>query len=363
MKKQLIQISKKLGLLLLSIAIFFCSSGFKILDRDGKKNDFLWGLGDLLDDIGIDIVQDWESKVRLEGNPTLAPIANYNVSILEKETDWTKAFSNFYANALVAIENDKVTINEADFLEQWKQIPIEKRIFISFTKADLIHAEAIKVVLQEQGYQVFLYTESHRGPFTDPNVISYCMKTSGEVLVLDTHNSRTKEGVIAEALSFAKYTYRPEKDILAENEILQKQIKKEINKIKFSEKSDEEIMDRLQKYFKEQEGLSYTREEINKMMKDVFKTESNYYMNINEAAINSVKQDYSDYMLNSAGSSSYGYNKKLSESLSFLQNNPIISILESSFFRKAIGVASYFAICPYYKIPLRLCPICSKGLR
>lgn len=372
--KRIIPLLCKIGLSILLFVSFISLSGFKILDPEAD-NKFFKRLSLYLDDIGIDIIQSWESNVKLEGRPTLAPIANYNVSVLERETDWTQAFASSYANAIVALQTEQ-PVEAAKFVEQWEATSVDKRVFISFTKDDIAHAENIKKVLEDVGYKVFIYAETGRAPFTSPEMIAHCMKSAGEVLILDTENSRGKVGVLAEALTFAKYTYRSEKDILAENELLKTQLKAEMEKVyspleisaKKQLKSEIEIqlVENLVSYYKEERKTVITKvkakEIINKRKANIRVISDNVLAEYDRYL--AKNKEYLAGLFDNIDSSPFGYNKKLNAGLSSIQKSTLSSVMAG--FRYASDQASlpfgsirYLGICPWYKIPIVLCPICT----
>lgn len=349
MKINISKTFQRITLLFTTICLMFSSWGFRILDPE-SDNPFFSIFEYELDQAGFDIVQNWESNVLLEGRPTLAPLANYKVSFANKENEWIKAFSTFYANALIAIPAQQ-SIPGGKFMGEWEATPIENRVFISFTRDDLVKAEKIKKVLEAKGYQVFLYTESNREPFTDPKMVVYCMKTAGELLVLDTENSRYKDGVIAEAIAFAKYTYRPESEIIAENKNLEQQAKSLIDQMQVSEEFKKEITDNITHLFEENSSKTYTTEELTQELKDDYNLSLEDILkdvNINK------KADYSSYVVNQGNLSAYAHNQKLHKEIDVLKNDQLL---------RSINFIKFFNFCPYYKVPIPICPICSKGYK
>lgn len=338
--------------------VMFFLFGFKILDND-KSVPFFQKISEILDIYGIDIIQDWNSNVISLGRPVLAPIANYNVSVLEKESEWTSSFTNFYSNAIVALETEQ-PIDATTFIDNWKLFPAEKRIFISFTKDDLEHAENVKITLESNGYKVFLYTENNRLPFTSPEMIVYCMKTAGEVLVLDTEKSRFKEGVIAEALNFAKYTFKKEEVLVAENEQIKRQITNYLDNLKINFNPKDEIISNTKKYYKNKEGKTIMTQKVLMDFKKIYGIEIGKY-DYNK----SFKEGKTKYLSNlfvNNDLTPYSYNKKLLEEFSTLQKTSANDFFKIDY-KSPFNFLSYFAFCPVYKIPIMLCPICSRRLR
>lgn len=347
MKLYVVKFGKRFVVILLAAFFSIATFGFKILDP-GSYNVFLRMIAASLDSNGIDVVQDWNSNVILEGRPTLAPIANYNASVLDKQDKWMQAYISLYANAIVALDT-KESVTASTFITKWNSAPTEKRIFISFTKDDLSHAERIKTVLSTFGYKVFLYTESHRAPFTSIDMIVYCMKTAGEVLVLDTENARNKAGIFAETVAFAKYSYKPTHQLIAENRLLKEQIQEAVKKTSFSLPNSEEVIGNAMKYFNLPKKSTLAK------MKNEYKIDTKIYFSTD--FIENGKQKYLDYLLNSDQLTPYAYNKKLTENLNFLNENPVINIL-------TVGtrLLTFFGFCPYYRIPIVLCSKCSNAL-
>lgn len=347
---------KKLMLVVIILCPVFLS-GYKILDRS-KYHYLLRLIAEELDTHQIDVIQDWASDVVLEGRPTLAPIADYKVTVLSKESEWEQAFRAKLANAVVAIEGDQPLL-AASFIKEWDKTPVEHRVFISFAREDLATAEIIKSVLKKNGFKAFIYLESDGTKFESPEMIAYCMKTAGDVLVLDTENSRTKSGVITEALAYARYSYKTEMNIQAENEQLLQKLKDRITEISFpgaENYTTDNIKDGLRKYYQDM-GQDISDKEINDLLKE---NNQENFTGINTADY--IRRTYINSMENK-NLTLYARNRMLNENYKMLFNTASLDLFnKTSATGGLIGFYKYFGFCPYYRIPIVLCPICSGGL-
>lgn len=302
--------------------LVFCSS-FKILDPN-SFHPLLSKISLKLDAINIDVIQDWQSSESSEGKPVLAPIANYPYTVIEKEDAWVRDFKEGYANGLIAIKTD-VEIEEKYLLKNWNSTNIEKRIFISFNRIDAQLASNIKSILISEGYQVFIYFEENKNPICDPKTIAYFMKSAGEVLILDTKNSRTKPGVMAEALSFATYTYKSDYDLESENAKLLSDI--------------EEKRQMIDNYFNAPEQFMNSIKDFNLKDSIVFDSDDDlqHHYNFNVKKTFDMARELLEVTnLDKEGLSNFTYNQKL----------------------KDLNIRLNLDICRKYKIPEKVCPVC-----
>ena len=212
---------KKVTLALVLIASLFDCLGKDILDPNSKyKNLFLAQLSPVLNKYKIDVMQDWSSNVTTNGNPVLAPLAKYigmlDSTLINKNTGderWASEFYDSHNGILIGVKG-KTPVETALFREAWDITPSEQRVFISFAKEDALLAKNIRTELQAKGYQVFIYYDGEDKIIRSAEDIAYYMQTADNCLVIDTHNARSKYGVLAEALAHSKYIYKRKVDIV-----------------------------------------------------------------------------------------------------------------------------------------------------
>jgi hypothetical protein len=194
--------------LLLAVALLVSTFAYlgksEILDP-GARHPLLRLIADDLDRNGIDVVQNWRSKVPEHARPVVAPLANYPISLTRKEQRWIRDFNKGVMGAIAAIKTREITGPDS-FAAKWKSTPKSQRVFISFAREDVAHAQRVKAALDAKGYVAFIYINQ---PGTDPSqppiVVGEYLRTAGTHLVIDTDVARRKPGVLAEALAFARY--------------------------------------------------------------------------------------------------------------------------------------------------------------
>jgi len=177
-----------------------------VLDKNAK-NPFLRLLAPGLEKIGIDVMLDWRSKVETGLKPILAPLANYPVKFNPAKERWMDELNRGIIGGLTVIKSGKA-IAEDDFLNKWNSIDKKKRVFISFAKEDVEIAKKIKAILEKKKCAVFIYLQKASGtPLQSTFRVGELIGSAGIHLVLDTETARKKSGVMAEALSYARYIH------------------------------------------------------------------------------------------------------------------------------------------------------------
>ncbi len=328
--------------------IFFISSGFIRLDK-GKSHPLLEKLEHFLDLHAIDIIVDWESDVALRGNPVLAPIANYKISVLEKKSEWIDEFTNSYKNALIALETD-LKKGEFDFLKEWNASPPEKKVFVSFTKEDVKHAEVIKSALEKEGYKVFIYKESNRATFTNPTFIAQCMREAENVFIIDTDNSRNKPGVMAEALAYAKYRPISTENVISKNYDISEEFNNEMsNKLEKFDYNESKFIQESIEFYKEKYDKIYTPEEA----REALYRDYNLILGENSFIKYNIKKEH--YVRDTKNVNQASLRTKLEQNLESFKN---IKLGGNNKFKNFLSIIDNLSICPYYKIPKSICPRC-----
>jgi glutaredoxin len=160
-------------------------------------------IADDLNTHGIDVIQNWNSRVSGRTRIIIAPLSDYLTS-LPLRGRWESELESGEMGALVAQPGDNPKSDT--FYANWSKLPRGQRIFISFAREDAAFAEIVRKVLKDRGYGVFIYIED---PKEKPTIslasVREYLQTAGMHLVLDTATARQKPGVLAEALWHAKY--------------------------------------------------------------------------------------------------------------------------------------------------------------
>lgn len=247
---------KKLNLLLL-LCFSFLLVYPELLDPKAKNQyELLKKIADKLHSLGIDVIQDWNSEIETKGRPVVAPLNNYYTKTIMKsdyqKSKWEENFQDDVLRYSLGIRSDENIVDAKSIKTEWDKIDVSNRVFISYASEDENEAEKIKTALEAEGFQVFTYLGNN--VFTSQNIAKF-MCTAGHCLVLDTKNSRTKGGVIEEALAYQSY-----KQALYNKNLKTK--KKVYNRIKSEIPSYKELCNNA-KYYLENNGT------INPSEKDI----------------------------------------------------------------------------------------------
>jgi hypothetical protein len=153
---------------------------------------------------GIDVVQDWNSRLPAYTRPVVAPLGDYPISIPQNESRWIREFNASAIGALAAFKPIG-KLKHDTFDKQWRDTPKHRRVFISFAREDLAVALSVKEALIAQGYIVFTYlTREVAVPSWPLSAVADYLRTADTHLVIDTETSRRKQGVLAEAIALGR---------------------------------------------------------------------------------------------------------------------------------------------------------------
>lgn len=207
MRKPLL-LSLRLLLAISVMAPLFPAGKAEILDPQAN-HPLLRRIAADLDRQGIDVVQNWRSRVPVSTRPVVAPLANYQTSLVQREAGWIRDFRRGATGAVAAVRSTR-RLDAAAFRETWGRTPKSQRVFISFAREDLAYARGVKASLEANGYVAFIYINSQGGrPTQPPALVGEYLRTAGTHLVIDTEIARRKPGVLAEALALAASHRRP----------------------------------------------------------------------------------------------------------------------------------------------------------
>jgi hypothetical protein len=159
-----------------------------------------------LDSQGIDVVGGDTANVRLGNRPRVAKLVGMPTSKVRTEWNsapWMKDFLSGATGFVGAIRTDgegRTAKSTENFLAEWRAAIPEKRVFLSFTSADVEFAHATASALRARGYVTFVFLgPGDLGPKYDPEFVGKMFADAHHWLVLDTPNARRSRGVWLEA--------------------------------------------------------------------------------------------------------------------------------------------------------------------
>lgn len=233
--KSVIKFIKNCFIKIILISILFFSVSYRILDPKAKNpNALLKKIAPQLDKLNINVVQDWNSKIKTDNrNAIIAPLANWPGQKKEEfTTGWVKDLKNGLHAGYAALRYKK-KLSPKEMPAVWNRINKNQRVFISFTRADIKVAEELRKVLESEGYKVFTYINA--GEINQSyEEVGRIMSTAGKHFVIDSYNSRISQGVIAEALTHTTYVLKyPKVEITVLSDKTPRLVKYDENKIKF----------------------------------------------------------------------------------------------------------------------------------
>lgn len=283
---------------------------------DPKENHLLLRkISEALDKAGIDVIQNYKSGVETKGKPVLAPLANFPIENW-KISNWQQELDKEIFKAILAVPDNSPG---GSFHTKWDK-SINERIFISFAREDAAIAEAVSAILKENGYEVFTYLSNNRDPIYSTEQIAHYMKTASTHLVIDTKTARSKEGVTAEALTYAKYW---SSEILKDNMDLENKIKIAAQNKNIITPSYEELVKRF-KMLPEYSTLNDA--EVKKDIANLYEITKNNLSGFITGLIEKETMTFTNKMNNGKESyAPYRYNSFLKNILeSFFEGSPYI---------------------------------------
>jgi hypothetical protein len=190
-----------------AIVLFFLSSSAvnfaALYDPSSPAYDILDSAVFELDKEGIDVARNLDSsgarKYRAS-RPILGPLGTMELqkSPSVSEASWAQEFKNGAIGAIAAIKENVggSSASVGDFRQKWEKADKTRRIFISFTGADLEYAHKVGATLEKQGYVTFIFLEDvKKGPRVSPQEAGRFFKEAGHHFVIDTPNARKSVGV------------------------------------------------------------------------------------------------------------------------------------------------------------------------
>lgn len=198
------------GLVLLILALRITVPG-DILGPATRLDPFFGGLIPHLP-ADIDVVAGEASEHAFpESGPSRPRVAflqgmpvNPNLGI---QADWMESFHAGMTGLVGAVKPEGRKMDPARkgpsseaFFQAWKDAPPAKRIFLSFTSADVEHAENVAKALEKAGYVTFVFLKrGDASPPYDPDFVGQKFAEAGLHLVLDSPAARRSIGVALEA--------------------------------------------------------------------------------------------------------------------------------------------------------------------
>jgi hypothetical protein len=156
---------------------------------------------------GVSVRTQWSSRKVTPSRPTLAPLRGFPVT--NDASLGSQKFSElfnagaFQEAALVAVNDGQIVDThprQTVFEQRWKSANKARRVFISFSKADIETAKTVRNVLERNGYTCFMYiNETGKRPWTNSVKVGQFFKNAGTHLVIDSKAARRSAGVQLEA--------------------------------------------------------------------------------------------------------------------------------------------------------------------
>ena len=177
----------------------------KLLGNQIQLDPILAELVEPLNAKGIDVVAGNTANVGKPKRPRIALLSDLttNFENIVTNENWMKEFSSGITGYVAGVQTNTISSiaqTEDEFLAKWQNATADKRIFLSFTKADVEKANIIAKTLQEQGYVTYVFLNTgEQEPKYDAGFSGKMFKEATHHFVLDTKKSRKSHGVIFEA--------------------------------------------------------------------------------------------------------------------------------------------------------------------
>jgi hypothetical protein len=193
--------------ILTTIALAFCTpfASGKLLDPNSKPNAILDAIMKKIDPQGIDVLRNWDSNSPIPGKRViLAPLKGFESSaeVEKSKAAWMNDFEGDVHSFLAGYETkstvlDKGLTDFTKFTRKWDMTPRPKRVFISFTQADVMYANNVKKALEGKGYKTFIFLSNpdQNNPLLKTKEAGHLFATAGHHFVIDSKNARKSSGV------------------------------------------------------------------------------------------------------------------------------------------------------------------------
>lgn len=202
---------------ILGAALTLCAgtaSGALVGDAH-RVDPILATLVDALHPKGIDVVGGDTSEVPLDRRPRVALLSgvpNRRSAAGAVEAPWMREFRTGAMGFVAALgpSAGAAPVTVDDFLNRWNAVSRDKRVFLSFTRADAHLADAAAEALRSQGYVTFTFLKANdSAPAYDPTTVGALFADAGHHFVIDTPNARKSEGVWLESKTLASIRREP----------------------------------------------------------------------------------------------------------------------------------------------------------
>jgi hypothetical protein len=192
----------------------------RVVGNRAMLNPVLVTLEEQLDSKGIDVVSSGGFRIALSGRPRVVElsgmeITNRDYSSAPWMNDFVTGATGFIAGVLPDGQVNQASDSDA-FLALWHTTSKDRRVFISFTAADIDYATRVQEALESQGYVAFIFLNrpsvlGARGPTPRYNatLVGSMFREAGNHLLIDTPNARKSPGVFLEASLMASILIGP----------------------------------------------------------------------------------------------------------------------------------------------------------
>jgi hypothetical protein len=187
------------GVAVLAVCSVAGASSGRNLTPFGEQDSLIAQMDQPLDAAGVDVRSTYARLSLASTRPVLAPLRA--LPLQPPSVPWPGVERDFKRGALgFALAWAGLPGPSSPTLQStraaWAAAPAERRIFLSFTRADRKWALEVRKVLEAAGYAVFTYLPDQDGgpPFTVEEV-GKLFREAGRRYVVDTPNARKSTGV------------------------------------------------------------------------------------------------------------------------------------------------------------------------
>jgi hypothetical protein len=177
----------------------------RLLGDAGKLDPVLAELVAPMQARGIDVVAGDTSVVRLSKRPRIARLSGMptnqpaDITHVPWMDEFLRGKTGFVAGVKSADRGHAATTKDK-FLAEWQKATVDRRVFLSFTSADVKAAHKAAQALRERGYVTFVFLNpGETTPRYDAVFVGSMFSQAGHHIVLDTGNARKSHGVLFEA--------------------------------------------------------------------------------------------------------------------------------------------------------------------
>lgn len=190
---------------------FAASSDARLIDPTSPTDPLLDRLTAALDRFSVDTARNLSSQEAAHAQlqrPRLGRLATLPIPLGSgdgRSEVWEEQFRAGFVAGMAALQTKTSNPTNSEFWAEWHATNPEKRVFISFTRADRNAAGLVAQALKSEGYVVFTYLDaSEERPWAQPDDVGRFYASAGQHLVIDSSNARGSPGVLVEFQELAR---------------------------------------------------------------------------------------------------------------------------------------------------------------